>query len=152
MVTTKPTARLVRLRNKALLNAGVVSVWALFRIVRRFEPRFRRSLQAFDGVLRFRNEGASVDLVFADGNVSPGWARRDADFTIELLDLPGIVEMMKQDPGNMMRLLLENKITKNGNNYYLMKFGYLASLCERFVTERAQTVKTLKTRWGSVRA
>ena len=148
MPTTTPTPALEKLKNRTLLNLGALSIWTLFKIVRRFDARFRRSLNGFDAVIRFRTDGSSVHLIFADGNVSLARRIQNPDFTIDFLDMPGVVEIMKKDSGNMMRLLFENKITKSGNNYYLMKLGYLASLSERFINERAGVVKA---RWDLIR-
>lgn len=146
MNMTNPTMQ--RLLNQGMLNLAVSLIWAMFKLVRRFEPRFRQSLRGFDAVLEFRNEGASLQLIFAGGDITLSRKRRTPDFSIDFVDLPGAIEAMKNDPGNVLRLLLENKITKSGNNYYLMKFGYLTSLSERFFDERATLVKS---RWELIR-
>ena len=108
----------------------ITLIWVVFKTSKVFNRKFKEAVGLYQAVYNFKYKDASVQLVFDRGNIELYYVEKfDPDFEINFLDLPGVLKSMKENPGDVMRLMLENKIAKKGNNYYLLKFGYLIGLC-----------------------
>ena len=115
----------------------IYGVWLLFNIMKRISPPMGRTLADFSAVYGFRSNYAVRQMVFDRGKIRIRQKWQDQpDFELTFIDFPGAVSLLRQHPGDMIRLLLENKIHKQGNIYFLFKLGYLFGLCQRVLTER----------------
>jgi len=142
----RKTANLKSVRQKALdaaiLNVMVVGIRGMFGLVNLRSPRFREALKGFDATYRFRAGSSARRLVFADGRIgAPRGEGPAPDYELILLDPAGVVKRMYENPDDMIKLLMENKIDQSGNNFYLFKFGYLLGLCERYFRDLAGSVR-----------
>ena len=132
------------LQDKILVHGMVIGTCAVFELVRRRYPRFGRALESFEATYQFRagssKSAACRCLVFTSGRVKTRHGfTTTADYEIVLLDPAAVVKQLLDNPNDMLRLLLENKIDQYGNNYYLFKYGYLWGLCSRYFSDLAQS-------------
>ena len=135
------------LATTAMLHGLVTAMWAVFNVVGRSDPRFRRAIADFEGRYQFRAGTTTRRLVFDRGKVRAPLSIRaarepsDPDFEILFLDLPGAISGMRDHPHDVIHLLLENKIDQTGNKHYLFKLGYLVGLCEHRLRRVAAMVR-----------
>lgn len=127
------------------LHGALLATWGIFEGVRLRDDRFRRALESFDATYQFRFDSTVGRLVFSGGRVRfrPGEAP-SPECEVVLIDPVGALRLMRREPGNMLQLLLENKIDHRGNQFYLFKFGFLLGLCRRHVTESLRAVPGLR--------
>jgi hypothetical protein len=117
--------------NGIILYFFVTINWLMFTIVSKRDRRFQRAIAGFNAVFQFRSGNAVRQIVFKEGKISTKkGAHVNPDFELIFIDLPGMIKQHMENPGDMLMLLLANKIDKRGNTYFLFKFGYLAKLCE----------------------
>lgn len=128
---------LTKTRDAAILHAMVVGNWALFRLVKLGDGRFKKAVTDFEATYQFRTRHAGRTLTFSGGRLSTrNGIASDADYELVLVDPPGVVKRMIENPDDMIKLLMENKIDQRGNNYFLFRYGYLLGLCDRFFREQ----------------
>ncbi len=120
------------LREAALLHGSVLGLQALLSLSRRLDARVRHTLSAEEVVFQFRTERSARRLVIADGRVrSSAGLCTDPDFEVVFVDLEGALRRIREEPGNLLSLLVENKIEQRGNTYYLFELGYLLTLSQQ---------------------
>lgn len=134
------------IRDSAVLHGIVLGSWAAFRLTGLMSGRFRRAVERFDAVYRFRVGDAARCLVFDQGRirVRSGSSALIPDYELVLIDPAGVLQSMRKDPNDTLKLLLENKIDQKGNNYYLFKYGYLWGLCIRLLQDFHQRFAALR--------
>lgn len=123
------------LTNQFLLQGFVLTLLAVFRAAWLMDPRFRKAVRSFRATYVFHSGDAAGQLVFKPGgrfHFSPRPASGREDYRVDFLDLPAAVERMAEDPNDVIRLLLENRVDASGNVYYLFHFGYLCELCRPY--------------------
>ena len=111
----------------ALMHLAVVGVSMSMNAARVF-PSFRDALRNARMTVQFRSGGAARRLIIHGTTIQtrPGTARRP-DYEVELIDLQGAIEHLRQDPDDLLGLLVTNKVSGRGNTYYLFQLGYLAN-------------------------
>lgn len=137
----------------AVVHGMVMGTAALFDLVRRADPRFRKALEGFDATYQFRTGGTAHRLIFDHGRIRTRPGRTSSpDYELNLLDPVGVVRRLVEDPNKTINLLMENKIDQRGNNYYLFKYGYLMGLADRWVKEQKASLTNLAAAHGLVHA
>jgi hypothetical protein len=125
------------IKEKLIFFALIYGMWLLFGIMKRVSHPMGRTLADLSAVYCFRSKYSVRQMVFDRGKILIREKWRDQpDFELTFIDLPGAVSLLKDHPGDMIRLLLENKIHKRGNMYFLFKLGYLFGLCQRVLDDR----------------
>ncbi len=114
-----------------LLHVILVAAGVLFNFFRLMDRRFSRAVDSFEAVYVIRTPSAARSLVFGRGRIR---TRRGADgspdYEIALLDPPGALKGILENPNDLITLVVENKINQQGNLFYLYKIGYLIGLAE----------------------
>ncbi len=82
------------------------------------------------------NGRAARRLIFRSGKIQTrGGPGPEPEYEVTFIDMPNMVRKMIQEPNNVLWRMAENKIIPSGNNYYLLQFGYLSGLCERYIRD-----------------
>jgi hypothetical protein len=128
----KPEGRLLqRLMQGAVLHLLLMAVALLFKIFRLLDKRFSRAVKGYEAVYVFRTPSSSRSMIFDHGRIRT--RRGDTgspDYEILLLDPPGALKAVLENPNDLVSLVVENKINQRGNLFFLYKLGYLAGLIE----------------------
>ncbi len=120
--------------NKILFYLIIFSIWAFLKIMKRLDSNLRKSLKDFNGKYLFCCGTSAIQLIFNEGGLSVKRGHvNNPDFQLIFVDIPGAIKVARKHPGDMIRLLLENKIHKKGNIFYLFQFGYFFGLCGLYV-------------------
>ena len=128
------------MRDAAIVHGLVLGCAAMFGWVNLRYERFRCALDGFDAVYQFRAGSAVRRLIFSGGRIRTRLgAAEEPDYELALIEPVGVVRCLVNNPDDMIKLLMENKIDQQGNNFYLFKFGYLLGLCDRYFQEVRQT-------------
>lgn len=127
-----------RAQHAALLHGSVIGTWLVFKLARRLDPRMKKATKTFEATYQFRSGSAVRRLIFTGGRVTTRrGAVADPDYELVLLDPPAVIRQLAEDPNDVLRLLMDNKVRQRGNMYYLFRYGYLWGLCRRYATELA---------------
>lgn len=138
-------------RDAFILHAIVLTSWVVFGVVRLLSRRFRRALRSFEATYQFRTASAGRQLIFSGGRIRTRRGIAGApDFELVLLDPPGVLNRLRENPNDMLALMLENKIDQRGNQFYLFKYGYLWGLCLRFFEDNLSALRALPVRVSRV--
>lgn len=115
----------------ALLHVFVIDLAVVFSLMRRHDKRFARAVSDYRAVYQFVVGRSVRRLIIDNGQFRTRRGKGSkVDYEIVFLDLLGALRQLSQQPNDVLQLLLQNKIDKSGNNYYLFRFGYLCGLCE----------------------
>ncbi len=117
---------------KMMFRSLICIIWGLFIMMKRLDPSFKKALFSFNAVFLFRCGTSKRHLKFSNGKIVMGNLTDPSDFELTINDLYGAIATVRESQGDMLMLLLKNKIHKKGNLYYLFKLGYLFSLCDRY--------------------
>lgn len=105
----------------------------LFAAANKRDDRFREAIATFEATYQFRMGRWTRQLHFERGKVWTSGRIVEPDFEIVILDLYEAVKLISQEPENVLRLLMENRIQQRGNKYFLFRFGYLCGLTENWL-------------------
>ncbi len=117
---------------KMMFRLLIRIIWGLFIVMKRLDPSFKKALFSFKAVFLFRCGISERHLKFDNGWIQIGNLTDPSDFELTINDLSGAIKTVRESQGDVLMLLLKNKIHKKGNLYYLFKLGYLFSLCDRY--------------------
>ena len=115
----------------ALLHVFVIELAAIFSLMRRRDERFARAVSDYRAVYQFVVGRSARRLIIDNGQIRTRRGKGSkVDYEIVFFDLLSALRQFSQQPNDVLQLLLQNKIDKSGNNFYLFRFGYLCGLCE----------------------
>lgn len=127
------------------LHGAVAGLAAALRVARVANPRVKRSVEDFCATYQFVSGNSVRRLVFENGKIRSRRGRADnPDYEVTIHDLPGAVRILKEEPNNLLRLMVANKIDQTGNTWYLFRLGYLAGLMERQARDLAAVAAEIK--------
>ena len=131
-----------KLTNKLVFHGSIMAINIMFNFVKKHDLRFKRSVDSYNAIYQFRYRQSARQLIFNNGKIKTmSGLFHSPDFEIAFIDITKVIRKTKDDPGNMLVLLLENLICVNGNTFYLFKFGYLVGICDYYFRNIGKKVR-----------
>jgi len=119
------------MRKKIIFRLVTTFTKVLFKAVQKRDKRFKKMTDSFDAEYQFRCGKSVRRLIFNNGNIRTESNESSSfDLEINFIDMLGVAKKLKENPSDMLMLMIENLICISGNTYYLFKFGYLFSICD----------------------